>query len=44
MDKTRKEFEDIALQHMDAIYNAALRMAKDETEAEDLSCAAFQRG
>lgn len=36
MDKLRKEFEDIALQHMDAVYNAALRMAKDETEAEDL--------
>ena len=36
MDKSKKEFEDIALQHMDAIYNAALRMAKDETKAEDL--------
>jgi len=36
MGKSRKEFEDIALEHMDAIYNAALRMAKDETEAEDL--------
>jgi len=36
MVKSRKEFEDIALQHMDAIYSAALRMAKDETEAEDL--------
>lgn len=36
MEKLRKEFEDTALQHMDALYNAALRMAKDETDAEDL--------
>jgi len=36
MDEFRKEFEEIALQHMDAIYNAALRMAKDRNEAEDL--------
>ncbi len=36
MEKLRKEFEDTALQHMDALYSAALRMAKDKTEAEDL--------
>lgn len=36
MDELRKDFEDIALQHMDAIYSAALRMARDKTEAEDL--------
>lgn len=36
MDKLRKEFEATALQYMDALYNAALRMARDETEAEDL--------
>ena len=36
MDKLKKEFEDTALQHMSAIYNAALMMARDEIEAEDL--------
>ena len=36
MDELRKEFEDIALQHMNALYSAALRMAKDKTEADDL--------
>lgn len=36
MEKLRKEFEATALPHMDAIYNAALRMAKNQTEAEDL--------
>ena len=36
MEKLRKEFENTALQHMGAIYSAALRMARDRTEAEDL--------
>ena len=36
MEELRKEFEDVALQHMSAIHNAALRMAKDKSEAEDL--------
>ena len=36
MDELRKEFEDTALQHMNALYSAALRMAKDRTEADDL--------
>ena len=36
MNELRKEFEDTALQHMDAIYGAALRMTKNKTEAEDL--------
>jgi len=36
MEKLRKEFEDTALQHMDAIYNAALRLARDRTKADDL--------
>ena len=36
MEKLRREFEDTALQHMGALYSAALRMAKDKTEAEDL--------
>jgi len=36
MDEFKKEFEDVALQHMNALYSAALRMAKDKTEADDL--------
>jgi RNA polymerase sigma-70 factor (ECF subfamily) len=36
MEELRKEFEDTALQHMNALYSAALRMAKDRTEADDL--------
>ena len=36
MEKLRKEFEDIALQYRSAIYSAALRMARDEADAEDL--------
>ncbi|MBD3184802.1 sigma-70 family RNA polymerase sigma factor [Candidatus Poribacteria bacterium] len=36
MEKLRKEFEDTALEHMGAIYSAALRMSKDKSEAEDL--------
>jgi len=36
MDELRKEFEEIALQHMNALYSAALRMAKDRTDADDL--------
>ena len=36
MDELRKEFEAIALQHMNALYSAALRMAKDRTDADDL--------
>lgn len=33
----KKEFEEVALEHMDALYNRALRMAKDATEAQDLA-------
>jgi RNA polymerase sigma-70 factor (ECF subfamily) len=36
MDEMRKEFEETALQHMNALYSAALRMSKDKTEADDL--------
>lgn len=36
MDSLRKEFEDCALQYMDDIYRAALKMTRDEIEAEDL--------
>ena len=36
MEELRKEFEDTALQHMNALYSAALRMSRDKTEADDL--------
>lgn len=35
-EERKKEFESTALPHMDAIYNAALRMSIDSIEAEDL--------
>jgi len=34
--KQRKEFEEEALPHMDALYRTALRMTKNEGDAEDL--------
>jgi RNA polymerase sigma-70 factor (ECF subfamily) len=36
MENLKEEFEATALQHMDAIYSAALRMSRDKIEAEDL--------
>lgn len=36
MENLRKQFEATALQHMDAIYSAALRMSSNRAEAEDL--------
>lgn len=35
--KQRKEFEEIALVHIDSLYRTALYMTKDEQEAEDLT-------
>ena len=32
----RKEFEDLAFKHMESLYNTALRMTKNELDAEDL--------
>ncbi|MFQ5769163.1 MAG: sigma-70 family RNA polymerase sigma factor [bacterium] len=32
----RKEFENLAFKHMDSLYNTALRMTKNELDAEDL--------
>ncbi len=32
----RKEFESLAFEHMDALYSTALRMTKNELDAEDL--------
>jgi len=43
MDTLSKEFEDTALPYMDEIYKAALRMTKDETDAEDLVQDTFLR-
>jgi len=35
-ESRKREFEGIALQHMDHLYNLALGMTRDRTEAEDL--------
>ena len=32
----RKEFQEMAFSHMDSLYNTALRMTKNEVDAEDL--------
>jgi RNA polymerase sigma-70 factor (ECF subfamily) len=39
----RKEFEQLALVHLDAIYRAALRFCRDPAEAEDLTQDVFFR-
>ena len=36
LDQRRREFEETALVHMDRIYNTALRLTRNKTEAEDL--------
>jgi len=43
IDERKKEFEDLALQHMDSFYNAALRMTGDEVNAQDLLQDAYLR-
>jgi RNA polymerase sigma-70 factor, ECF subfamily len=43
MDALRKEFEDTALPYMDEIHRAALRMTKNESEADDLVQDTFLR-
>ncbi|MFQ5881495.1 MAG: sigma-70 family RNA polymerase sigma factor [Candidatus Methylomirabilales bacterium] len=42
-DRRRQEFEEAALVHMGSIYNAALRLTRDKTEAEDLFQETFLR-
>ena len=36
MPIVRREFETLALEHIDALYRGALRMTRDPEEAEDL--------
>jgi RNA polymerase sigma-70 factor (ECF subfamily) len=42
-DRTRREFEGLALEHLDPLYSAALRLTKNERDAEDLVQDAFLR-
>ncbi|MFQ5846717.1 MAG: sigma-70 family RNA polymerase sigma factor [Candidatus Methylomirabilales bacterium] len=43
MDQKRQEFEEAALVHMNSIYNGALRLTRNKTEAEDLFQETFLR-
>ena len=40
---TRKEFEELTLEHLDPLYSAALRLTKNERDAEDLVQDTFLR-
>src|SRR5207302_4494097 len=42
-DRTRREFEALALEHLDPLYSAALRLTKNERDAEDLVQDCFLR-
>ena len=35
-NRTKSEFEELALSHLDPLYSAALRLTKNERDAEDL--------
>jgi RNA polymerase sigma-70 factor (ECF subfamily) len=43
LDRKRREFKDVALVHMNRIYNTALRLTRSKTEAEDLFQETFLR-
>src|SRR5438067_13362566 len=42
-DRTRREFESLSLEHLDALYSAGLRLTKNERDAEDLVQDTFMR-
>ena len=42
-NSTRKEFEELTLPHLDTLYSAALRLTKNERDAEDLVQDTFLR-
>ncbi len=42
-DRTRREFESLSLDHLDALYSAGLRLTKNDRDAEDLVQDAFLR-
>src|SRR5436853_497564 len=42
-DRTRREFESLSLEHLDALYSAGLRLTKNERDAEDLVQDTFLR-
>src|SRR5687768_441600 len=42
-NRTRVEFEELALSHLDPLYSAALRLTKNERDAEDLVQDTFLR-
>jgi len=37
IEEKRKEFENLATQHMDSLYSVAMRMTRDAIEAQDLA-------
>src|ERR1043165_4883730 len=42
-NRTKSEFEELALSHLDPLYSAALRLTKNERDAEDLVQDTFLR-
>ena len=42
-DRSRREFESLSLEHLDALYSAGLRLTKNEKDAEDLVQDTFLR-
>src|SRR3954467_13862313 len=42
-DRTRREFESLSLDHLDALYSAGLRLTKNERDSEDLVQDTFLR-
>src|SRR5467141_1634259 len=42
-NRTRREFEHLSLEHLDALYSAGLRLTKNERDAEDLVQDTFLR-